>query len=97
MLRMGDWNITLKTEFVEQWPAAEGWSLALKHAREGTIWVDPRAKDKESVIVHELVQIKYAPIIKESVESLLDEPVVFAIGDALLALKRKAYGENAPT
>lgn len=94
MLRMGDWKITVKTEFVPEWPKAEGWNEPYRHAREATIWIDPRAKDKESVLVHELVHIKHSPIIKDNVISLLDEPVVWSISDALLALKRKAYGEE---
>lgn len=96
-LRMKDWTITLKTEFVEQWPRAEAWNQPAKYAHEAVIWIDPRAKDKERALVHELIHIKHSPIIREDVESLLDEPVVWHISDALVTLKRKAYGEEEPS
>ncbi len=94
LLRISDWDYTLKREFVEGWPETQGWCTPLVHGKEAVVCIDPRVQDVELILVHELVHIAHSPLIKSRVQSIPEENAVWAMAKALVALKRKAYGED---
>lgn len=97
LLRMRDWEITLKSQYVEGYPVVRGKCEPYVESREADITVDPRTPDRELILVHELLHALHDPIIKTNVESIPEENAVWALAHALVSLKRKAYGEEEGT
>lgn len=95
LLRMRDWDINLKSEYVKGYPIIRGKCEPYVESKEADITIDPRTPDRELILVHELLHALHDPIIRDDVQGIPEENAVWAIAHALIALKRKAYGEDS--
>lgn len=88
-LRIVDWRLTVRRAFIAGWPDVDGGNDYEGFTRVATITIDPRAPDPERTLVHELVHMTVSPIAPPDTPEAVEEPVVWAITDALLETDRR--------
>ncbi len=94
LLGIADWHITLKVEFQKGFPDPDANVEVHEYDRTAIIWIDPRAKDPELSLVHELVHVAQAMALRSRVSMEGEEHFVWSMARALVALKRKAYAQE---
>lgn len=89
-LRLENWKVALLIRFVEKFPDQDA-QLALPslYLREAELELDPRAPDPERSLLHELVHLRLVGLVPWETAEELEEPVVWAFTDALLAVERQ--------
>lgn len=88
-LRIVDWRLTIRRAFVAGWPDVDGDVDYEGFPRIATIVVDPRAVDPERTLLHELVHMTIFPVAGTDTPEAVEEPVVWAITDALIETDRR--------
>lgn len=94
LLGIADWQVTLKREFIKDFPDPDAHVQIAEYARTAIIWIDPRSEDAELSLVHELLHVAHSMALRSRVSMEGEENFIWAMTRALVALKRKAYAEE---
>lgn len=89
-LRIQNWRIRIRRVYVAGWPDTEGDCELEHYTREAVVTVDPRSKQPERIMLHELVHLATSPLVSAGVPEQVEEPVVWSLTDAFLDTERGA-------
>ena len=89
LLRMS-WGVRIQRTFVQDFPNTDAWCGGVEeYTQQARIEVDPRSKDPERSLLHELLHLRLSSVVPWETAADLEEPVIWALTDALITLKRK--------